>query len=1014
MKRTLPLFFILLLAGRLIMAQTMHATSILNDGTGSPDPGSSVGLIINPETDVMSAWALPGLGATSGNTRCPGNTFNYQRTEYLIRPSEMSASGFPSGFTIDAIGFLIQTAGVTTHTGNFKVYLKNTSDIIYSLGANWTTTGFTLVSDIASWTVPISAGSYVVNFSGGTPFTYSGGGVYVAWEFSNPGTVGTGALIANCNTSLAAGLYGQRSVTAMPTTLAASDWRPATLFANNSLTDVLQVTNIYAQEKCPVPYGVPTSLTARVANISASAQTFDVTVTITDQTTSAVRYTNTQTVTALAGGAASVVTFTPWTASLLENDNVTVTIPVAAGETYTVNNTKVIPVNVNNNLYGLCYALNPSTGYGFTYTGAGGIFANKFHMNGSGTVPGANLFIYNYAANTGNTVYAVVINSAGVIVAQSDNLVIAAGDLGTNKNFTFLTPPPFTNEDFYVGLAQPTGGTVQWYPMGCMSESPYRTGTYYSFAITGGTPGASTVDYKYMIEAQVAPASLLAHDAGTVSVEVNRVITSGVYIPKATVKNYGANTESFDVTMTTAGYSSTKSVTSLASGAYIQVTFDPWTNSLGDYTFNVCTALAGDLDATNDCKTQAVKVLNLNKQVYGYNAFAGSGTDPVGPTAFNLATPGTLNSLADQSLLQFVNGGTWANGMWYGTVYNTVAPYDFITIDPVTGTRTVIGDMGMAMNGLSFNKATGIMYGVTGTSLYSINMGTGLPTLIGANTGINMINLAINSAGQAYTVDVTNDLFGTIDLATGLFTIIGPIGFNANYAQDMEFDRETEELYIAAHDLSIGWLGWVNLTTGAVLRIGDFEGGGEITGFAIPYSFVPEFTEVTGTVTGEETTCYNATNTITVAGASPFNVEIGGSVTFIAGVKISFMPGVSIPAGASMHGYISSGSYCGGAPAMPAVVAGTDPASTNSIDQVNFSIFPNPTSGNFTLVQKGDRKFGDVKVEVYGMHGAKVLVSKMIGEKQHEFVTSQLPVGIYFVKVIADDYTETIKLVKTR
>jgi hypothetical protein len=65
-------------------------------------------------------------------------------------------------------------------------------------------------------------------------------------------------------------------------------------------------------------------------------------------------------------------------------------------------------------------------------------------------------------------------------------------------------------------------------------------------------------------------------------------------------------------------------------------------------------------------------------------------------------------------------------------------------------------------------------------------------------------------------------------------------------------------------------------------------------------------------------------------------------------------------------------------------------------------------------VQKGDRQYGSVKVEIYGMHGDKVLTAQMIGEKQHEFVTSGLPTGLYFVKLVADDYTETIKLIKTR
>ena len=39
---------------------------------------------------------------------------------------------------------------------------------------------------------------------------------------------------------------------------------------------------------------------------------------------------------------------------------------------------------------------------------------------------------------------------------------------------------------------------------------------------------------------------------------------------------------------------------------------------------------------------------------------------------------------------------------------------------------------------------------------------------------------------------------------------------------------------------------------------------------------------------------------------------------------------------------------------------------------------------------------------------------RMIGEQRHEFQFSNIPAGLYFVKIVADDYVETIKLIKTR
>jgi hypothetical protein len=65
-------------------------------------------------------------------------------------------------------------------------------------------------------------------------------------------------------------------------------------------------------------------------------------------------------------------------------------------------------------------------------------------------------------------------------------------------------------------------------------------------------------------------------------------------------------------------------------------------------------------------------------------------------------------------------------------------------------------------------------------------------------------------------------------------------------------------------------------------------------------------------VAAGQTQCYNALQTITVAGGgSAFQVQAGGSATFIAGSKIRFLPGTKVFSGGYMHGYITTnGQYC--------------------------------------------------------------------------------------------------------
>jgi hypothetical protein len=182
--------------------------------------------------------------------------------------------------------------------------------------------------------------------------------------------------------------------------------------------------------------------------------------------------------------------------------------------------------------------------------------------------------------------------------------------------------------------------------------------------------------------------------------------------------------------------------------------------------------------------------------------------------------------------------------------------------------------------------------------------------------------------------------------------------------------------------------------------------------FTTPYIGV--YTNVLGTVSTEQSLCYDALQTITVAGpGAPFIINTGGSVEMIAGYKILYLPGTQVHAGAYMHGHIAFiGPFCTQVPSK--MVSGEEEGETLSamIEKSFFRIYPNPTTGIFTLEQKGERDFSNLRIEIYGLRGDKILTAEMAGEKKHEFSINSMPVGLYFVKVIAGDHVETIKLIK--
>ncbi len=164
------------------------------------------------------------------------------------------------------------------------------------------------------------------------------------------------------------------------------------------------------------------------------------------------------------------------------------------------------------------------------------------------------------------------------------------------------------------------------------------------------------------------------------------------------------------------------------------------------------------------------------------------------------------------------------------------------------------------------------------------------------------------------------------------------------------------------------------------------------------------------TVTNGEANCYDATQTITVAGnGTTFLVKTGGMATMIAGQNIIYLPTTTVQSGGYLWGYIApAGPWCQ-TPSMPAVVMAEDEI-PRSIQQSSIKVYPNPTTGTFILELTNDADH--VKVDIYGIWGEKVLSTVLSGDRKHEFSLSGKPVGIYFIRVVSGDKAETVKIIK--
>lgn len=171
------------------------------------------------------------------------------------------------------------------------------------------------------------------------------------------------------------------------------------------------------------------------------------------------------------------------------------------------------------------------------------------------------------------------------------------------------------------------------------------------------------------------------------------------------------------------------------------------------------------------------------------------------------------------------------------------------------------------------------------------------------------------------------------------------------------------------------------------------------------------------TVGAGQSTCYNATQTITVAGnGTSFNVASGGSVTMIAGQNIVYLPGTTVNEGGYLLGYITSDAQYCPTPANPlvnnAIQSGEEKTAIAATGNSNFRIYPNPAGNYFTLEFNGADIKGIAKVTVNGINGASLIMQEVSGDMKHQISVRGLKTGIYFVKVQTGSDVQILKLIK--
>lgn len=432
---------------------------------------------------------VPNPNNAPGTTglRAPNGTVGHtvQRGQYFISAADLAAVS-P---TITSFGFALTSGVNTAANGTLTVYLQHTGATSYTSGTTWNTTGMTTIYN-GNYNLPVGPAPANVDLTLPSAFNYTGGALNIAYEYTAAVTSATAAIYTAFAGS-ALGATGASSTTATAPTLGGTGFRPVFRFGSpNTFTNEVIVLGVKAAGKFPTTFASPQVITADIKNGSNTAlNTIGVGLSVTGVNT----FTNVQIIPTLAPGAVATVTFAPMTSTVFGLNTISVSV---LPDQNNINNNVTLTQSVTCDYW----AYNPPTG---TYTsgvgfGAGsGLILSKFSTPVASTCIAVNIGLSTDVSSVGKSVYGVLVNSTGSIIAQTNTLTIAVANQGTKPTFVFTNPSSImAGNDYYVGIAQTAVAGSTFYPLGAQ-QAPVTPNNYYTAALTGSATTLLTSNLGY-------------------------------------------------------------------------------------------------------------------------------------------------------------------------------------------------------------------------------------------------------------------------------------------------------------------------------------------------------------------------------------------------------------------------------------------------------------------------------------------------------------------------------------
>jgi len=148
-----------------------------------------------------------------------------------------------------------------------------------------------------------------------------------------------------------------------------------------------------------------------------------------------------------------------------------------------------------------------------------------------------------------------------------------------------------------------------------------------------------------------------------------------------------------------------------------------------------------------------------------------------------------------------------ATGILYSN--NQSSPFNIWSIDTNTGvcTQVLAGCYAIPhanFTGMVWDHTTGTMFGLSTdlstSQIFSINMTTGVCTPIGTPSTVcaGGIGVYCSPCGSLFVNDIVGNNLYRVNKTTGVFTLVGALGYDANFGQDGAFDLSDGILYLCS------------------------------------------------------------------------------------------------------------------------------------------------------------------------------------------------------------------------